>query len=97
MKYVIPQKMKFSIKDFSSRYDQIRSFLRIWSQLLKKFLMEKFSFCVVCRKPNYARLPLYTNVCFWTTPSPTYDPYVIFFANQPLHNHLTHNAGNTFL
>ena len=33
------QKMKFSIKDFFSKYDQIRSFLQIWSHLLKKSLM----------------------------------------------------------
>ena len=41
------QKMKFSVKDFFSKYDQIRSFLRIWSQLLKKSLMENFIFCAV--------------------------------------------------
>ena len=39
-------KMKFSIKDFFGN-DQIRSFLRIWSQLLKKSLMENFIFCAV--------------------------------------------------
>ena len=44
---VTAQKMKFSIKDISSKCDQIRSFLRIWSLLLKKFLMEKFIFCAV--------------------------------------------------
>ena len=33
------QKMKFSIKDFFSKSDQIRSFLRIWSDLLKKSLI----------------------------------------------------------
>ena len=38
------QKMKFSIKDFFSEYDQIRRKLRIWSHLLKKSLMEKFIF-----------------------------------------------------
>ena len=32
------QKMKFSIKDFSSKYDQIRRKLRIWSHLLEKSL-----------------------------------------------------------
>ena len=32
--------MKCFIKDFLSNYDQIRSFLRIWSHLLKKSLME---------------------------------------------------------
>ena len=41
------QKMKFSIKDFFSRCDQIRSFLRIWLQLLKKSLMENFILCAV--------------------------------------------------
>ena len=38
------QKMKFSIKDFLSKYDRIRNFLRIWSHLLKKSLMENFIF-----------------------------------------------------
>ena len=36
--------MKSSIKDFLSKCDQIRSFLRIWSHLLKKALMENFIF-----------------------------------------------------
>ena len=39
--------MKSSIKDFSSKCDQIRRKLRIWSHLLKKFLMENFIFCAV--------------------------------------------------
>ena len=39
------QKMKFSIKDFFSKYDQIRSFLWIWSHSLKKSLTEIFIFC----------------------------------------------------
>ena len=39
--------MKFSIKNFFSKGDQIRSFLRIWSHLLKKSLMENFNFCAV--------------------------------------------------
>ena len=38
------KKMKFSIKDFSSKCDQIRSFLQIWSHLLEKSLMENFIF-----------------------------------------------------
>ena len=33
------QKMKFSIQDFFSNCDQIRSKLRIWSHLLKKSLV----------------------------------------------------------
>ena len=36
------QKMRFFIKDFFSKYDQIRRNLRIWSHLLKKSLMENF-------------------------------------------------------
>ena len=44
--------MKFSIKNFFSKFDQIRSFLRIWSHLLKKSLMESFICCVVLLKAN---------------------------------------------
>ena len=40
-------KMKFSIKDFFSKGDQIRRKLRIWSHLLKKSPMENFIFCAV--------------------------------------------------
>ena len=36
--------MKFSIKDFHSKCDQIRRKLWIWSHLLKKALMENFIF-----------------------------------------------------
>ena len=36
--------MKLSIKDFFSKCDQIRSFLRIWSHLLKTSLTENFIF-----------------------------------------------------
>ena len=43
----IAQKMKFSIRDFFSKCDQIRRKLRIWSHLLKKCLMENFIFCAV--------------------------------------------------
>ena len=38
------QKMKFFIKNFFSKCDQI---FRIWSHLLKKFLMGNFIFCTV--------------------------------------------------
>ena len=49
------QKMKFSIKNFFSKCDQIRSFLRIWSHLLKKSLMANFSFLCIVRK-NYVSI-----------------------------------------
>ena len=39
--------MKFSIKDFFGKRNQIRSFLRIWLHLQKKSLMENFIFCAV--------------------------------------------------
>ena len=45
------QKMKFFIKDFFSKCDQVRNFLRIWSHLLKKSLMENLIFlCSVLGK-----------------------------------------------
>ena len=42
---------KFSIRDFISKCDRIRRKLRIWSHLLKKFLIESFIFvlCMVVR------------------------------------------------
>ena len=39
--------MKLSIKDFFRKSDQIRSFLRIWSDLLKKSLKENLIICAV--------------------------------------------------
>ena len=42
------QNMKFSMKDFFRKCDQIRRKLRIWSHLLNKSLMENFIFFVQC-------------------------------------------------
>ena len=39
--------MKFSIKAFFTKFDQIRRKLRIWSHLPKKSLIENFIFCAV--------------------------------------------------
>ena len=44
------KKWIFSTKNFFVKSDQIRSFLWIWSHLLKKSLMEKFIFCPVNQK-----------------------------------------------
>ena len=44
--------MKFFIKDFFSKCDQIRSFLGVWSRLLKKSLMKNCIFCAVTSFPN---------------------------------------------
>ena len=41
------QKIKFSIMNFFSKCDQILSFLRIWSHLVEKSLMENFIFCAM--------------------------------------------------
>ena len=46
----LPRKIRIcecSFKSFFSKCDQIYSFLRIWSHLLKKSLMENFTFCAV--------------------------------------------------
>ena len=39
--------MKFSIKDFFNKRDQILRKMRVWSHLLKKSLMESFIFYAV--------------------------------------------------
>ena len=44
---ITAKRMKFSIKDFFIKCDQIRRFLRIWSHLLKKSLIENFISCAV--------------------------------------------------
>ena len=41
------KKVKFSIKDFFSKCEQICWKLRIWSHLPKKSLLENFIFCAV--------------------------------------------------
>ena len=47
LKVSLHKKWSFPLKDFFSKCDQIRSFLGIWSHLLKKSLMENFIFCGV--------------------------------------------------
>ena len=38
-------KKKFSVKDFFRKCDQIRSFLRIWSDLLKSLMVNLIFLC----------------------------------------------------
>ena len=45
-------KKEWSLMDFFIKRDQISSILRIWSHLLKKFLIENFSFFVQCTVVN---------------------------------------------
>ena len=57
--------MKFSIKDFFSKCDQIRRKLQIWLHLLRKSLMENFIFCAVQPTPAccgfFWLIPLFTS------------------------------------
>ena len=57
--------MTFSIKNFFRKWDQIRSFLRIWSQLLKKSLMENFIFLLLAffKNMNVSRNIKCQNTC----------------------------------
>ena len=44
------QKMKFSIKDFLSKFDQVRRKMRIWSHLPEEILNGKLHFfCAVIK------------------------------------------------
>ena len=46
--YIIAQKITFSVLDYFGKSAQIRSFLRIFSHLLKKSLTENFVFYLQC-------------------------------------------------
>ena len=61
--------MKFSINEFFSKSDQIQSFLRIWSHLLKKPLMENFIFCAENFAPEITTYGLFSrsSVLIFTT------------------------------
>ena len=53
------QKIKFSIKSFFSKCDQIHSFLRIWSHSLTKSWMENFIFVQWTWSLESVNLPKY--------------------------------------
>ena len=59
------QKMKFSIKDFFSKCDQIHSFLWIWSHLLKKSIMENFIFCAVSKPIKWFTIAAISMHFYW--------------------------------
>ena len=46
-KFSLHKKWSFPLRISSGKYDQIRSFLQIWSHLLKKSLMENLFFCAM--------------------------------------------------
>ena len=71
--------MKFSIKGFFSKCDQIRRRLRIWSHLLRKSLMENPFFCAVKRPFEKSHMK-----------SDSIEPwYIVFVKHSPVgDNHL---------
>ena len=52
---ITTRQVKFPITDFFSKYDQIHSFLGIWSHLLNKSLMENIIFCALNKNNWYYR------------------------------------------
>ena len=58
---ITAQKMKFSIKDFFSKCDQIGRKLRIWRRLLKKPVLENFIFYAV-----YIYIYIHSVICTHT-------------------------------
>ena len=80
--------MKFSIKGFFSKCDQIRSFLQTWFYLLKKSLMENFIFCAVYGAA-FSEEPCVTLVILYLEPeeySESCQAYMMQrFFNEPRH------------
>ena len=60
--------MKFSIKDFFSKCDQILSFLRIWLLLLKKSFLDNIIFCAVIEVNYFAQIRLILEAKFGDNP-----------------------------
>ena len=58
---ITAQTVKFSMKDFFSKFDQIRRKPRIWPHLLKDFLMKNFIFWTV----DVAVIFLYSSICLY--------------------------------
>ena len=82
--YITTQKMKFFIKDFFSKCDQIHCVLWIWSYLLKKFLMEIFIDCAVYISKRYnwnAIIFLLTSIVF----------FIKTYLRQKLQHHILNN------
>ena len=63
------RKMKFSVKDFFSKRDQIRTFLQVWPHLLKKSLTENFIVCEVWTLDENVILTEETNLPSFFSPS----------------------------
>ena len=70
--------MPFSIKDLFSKYDQIRSFLRLWSHLLKKYLIENFIFCAAICETVVTVVQIVAEEYLW-------HDLIFFFQNENIH------------
>ena len=69
---ITAQEINVSIKGFFSKYDQIRSFVGIWSYLLKKALMKNFIICAVhLEHPWINYTPQHPYTCYMF-PAPSY-------------------------
>ena len=108
--YLFPlhKKMKFFIKDFFSKCDQIRSFLRIWSHLLNKSIMENCIFCAASHRPGWRQFTNSTRngfmIEYWDNSSIRSEipscPSVLLifkFCNTLWISHSGHKRGASFL
>ena len=68
------QKIKFSITDFFSKCNRICRKLPIWSHLLKKSLMENFTFCTVFRATLLFLFYHFSKTSYWYVRPPSYFP-----------------------
>ena len=93
-----------AIKDFFSKCDQIRRKLRIWSRLLRKYLMGIFFFCVLCvlsepvtRFPSYLSIPYALNYSFYISTAFTsniflwFCPYFCWYQHKQFQESLFHH------
>ena len=63
----------FAMKNFVSKCDQIRSFLRVWSHLLKESLMENFIFCAMQSKCVFSSGVLFNQ----SVAKKNYNPFIL--------------------
>ena len=78
--FTLHKKMKFSVKDFFNNCDQIRSFcsfLRIWSHLPKKSLMENFTFAQYQRELFHWFYATFGVIYYFAVSSPLWPEQVL--------------------
>ena len=83
--------MKFSITDFFSKCDQIRSFLWIWSHLLKKSLMENFIFCKVSEMLKKTNIKKIKAACL--SPVVVFIIFKLYLLIVPLYSRVLNRRG----